>query len=80
LAWVDFVLDSCFDSCWPYLRYDDDQVAAVMKSAPSVQSPVTLTPDLGLLQLGFRLNFDAPRFSMPTMVINLNCLQKDLNL
>ena len=62
------------------LHHQDFEVADVMKSAPSVQSPVTLTPDLNRLQLGFRLNLDAPCFSMPTMVINLNSLQKDLSL
>jgi len=62
------------------LHHQDFEVAEVMKSAPSVQSPVTLTPDLNRVQLGFRLNLDVPRFSMPNMVINLNSLQKDLNL
>ncbi|MBM3455658.1 MAG: hypothetical protein FJX80_10985 [Bacteroidetes bacterium] len=61
------------------LHHQDFEVAEVMKSAPSVQPPVTLTPDLDRLKLGFRLNLDAPRFSMPTMIINPNSLQKDLN-
>ena len=62
------------------LHHQDFEVAEVMKSAPSVHSPVTLTPDLNRLQLGFKLHQDAPRFNMPTMVINPNSLQKDLNL
>ncbi len=62
------------------LHHQDFEVAAVMKSAPSVHSPVTLTPDLNRLQLGFKLHQDAPRFSMPSMVINPNSLQKDLNI
>jgi hypothetical protein len=62
------------------LHHQDFEVNAVMNSATSVESPVMLTPDLNRLKLGIRINLESPRFSMPTMSINPNSLQKDLSL
>jgi hypothetical protein len=62
------------------IHHHDLEVAAVMNSAPSVESPIPLTPDINRLKFGFRLNLEPPHFSMPTMSINPNSLQEDLNL